>query len=70
MKKTSTMIYIEAKDIMYDAPLPNPVEVCDLDKNYIKHVHCNGAKFHLLSWDSNGRHCSEKNCIVNKMHNK
>lgn len=31
-----------------------------------KHIICNGARFHVLSWDSNGAKCSEENCEVNK----
>lgn len=37
------------------------------DSKYIKHVSCHGARFHVLWWNSNGVHCSEKDCIVNKL---
>lgn len=36
------------------------------DPNYVKHVQCDGARFHVIHWDSNGSHCSCKNCIINK----
>jgi len=36
------------------------------DPIYIKHIHCEGARYHALSWDSKGAHCSESKCIVNK----
>ena len=36
------------------------------DSNYIKHVVCEGARFHVIYWDTNGRHCSEPKCIINK----
>ena len=39
---------------------------CDTDKNYIKHVYCDGARFHVISFSNLGEHCSEKNCIINK----
>lgn len=32
---------------------------------FVKHVHCEGARFHVLSWDGDGRRCSVKNCVVN-----
>jgi hypothetical protein len=31
-----------------------------------KHIVCEGARFHVISWDSQGEHCSEPNCEVNK----
>lgn len=36
------------------------------DPNYIKHVRCEGARFHVLSWSTKGTNCSEERCIVNK----
>ena len=36
------------------------------DPKFIKHIRCEGARFHVLSWDSNGTHCSEPDCIINK----
>lgn len=40
------------------------------DPNYIKHVRCEGARFHVISWhlrnNRAGMQCSEKDCIVNK----
>ena len=30
-----------------------------------KHVVCDGARFHVLSWDTFGEQCSEKNCEIN-----
>jgi hypothetical protein len=39
-------------------------------KKWVKHVFCDGARFHVMSWSSgpNGarRHCSEKDCVVNR----
>ena len=43
-----------------------PVEPAKSDEKYVKHVICEGAHFHVLSWSTKGTHCSEKNCIVNK----
>ena len=36
------------------------------DPKYVKHVSCEGARFHVLHWDDNGSHCSEPKCIANK----
>ncbi len=30
-----------------------------------EHIICEGARFHVLHWDSNGTHCSVKNCEKN-----
>jgi len=35
-----------------------------------KHIIKKGARYHVLSWDTNGRHCSEPNCEVNKKNPK
>lgn len=31
-----------------------------------KHIVCDGARYHVLSWNSNGERCSCKNCEINK----
>jgi len=33
---------------------------------WIKHITEEGSRRHVLRWDSQGRHCSEPNCEVNK----
>ena len=42
-----------------------PVEKA-IDPNYIKHVICEDARFHVPWCDTNGEHCSEPKCIINK----
>jgi hypothetical protein len=32
----------------------------------VHHLHCNGSRRHILDWDANGRHCSVKECEINK----
>jgi hypothetical protein len=32
----------------------------------VQHVYCDGARFHVLSWSTQGRHCSEPDCEVNR----
>jgi len=34
----------------------------------LEHVHCEGARFHVLWWDTRGEHCSEPECEVNLPH--
>jgi hypothetical protein len=36
------------------------------DPRFVKHVRCEGARFHVLWWSSQGCHCSEPRCIINK----
>lgn len=33
---------------------------------YIKHVFCDGARFHVVSWSTLGAYCSHPRCIINK----
>ena len=50
------------------------VEVPDLwiydpeynDDGTEKHIVCDGARFHVVSWDANGARCSEPNCEMNR----
>ena len=37
----------------------------DLRKPSVKHVHEDGARFHVLSWDDFGEHCSQPQCEKN-----
>jgi len=48
-----------------------PREKINENEKWIKHVRCNGARFHILSWlltiDGKGVcRCSEPDCIYNK----
>ncbi len=31
-----------------------------------KHIFVEGARYHVLWWDSNGKHCSVPNCEINR----
>jgi len=35
-----------------------------------KHIVQDGARFHVLSWNTIGTRCSEPNCEVNKVYNE
>ena len=39
------------------------------DDGIERHIICNGARFHVVSWDSKGEKCSEPNCEINKRRN-
>jgi|WetSurSiteA1Bulk_404760.scaffolds.fasta_scaffold12020_2 hypothetical protein len=48
-----------------------PREKVNPDEKWIKHVHCDGARFHVLAWyfmyDGTVKcKCSEPDCIYNK----
>lgn len=30
-----------------------------------KHIICEGARYHVISYDTLGRHCSEEKCEIN-----
>lgn len=32
---------------------------------HLKHIYCDSARFHVLSWSSRGMHCSEPECEIN-----
>ena len=37
----------------------------DCGQKMEKHIVCEGARFHVLSWGSDGKHCSAPNCEYN-----
>jgi hypothetical protein len=44
-------------------------DICEemmADSKWIPHIIKEGSREHVVCWDSNGRHCSEPNCEVNK----
>lgn len=51
--------------IFIDDPRDMPPHV-EHEPGWIKHVVCEGARFHVPYWDYNGTHCSEPRCIINK----
>ena len=56
-------IFMEYEDLKFGNV---PREPAESDPEYVKHVHCEGARFHVLWYDTNGKHCSEKDCIINR----
>lgn len=57
-------IFIDSKHL--DKYFSVPIVPAEEDEDYIKHVHCEGAHFHVLSYTNNGIRCSEPKCIKNK----
>jgi len=55
--------------MIVDDPLTQP-PVVELEDGWIKHVSCNGARWHVQSWSTDGvkctTRCSEPRCIINK----
>lgn len=37
---------------------------------WVPHIYSEGARFHVLSWDTHGAHCSEPRCEMNRPHAK
>ena len=69
MWQTDTEIFYKDIDEVNQYFIPR--EIVTEGKPWIKHVHCNGARFHVLSYHGkyNGEceiRCSEKDCIYNK----
>lgn len=63
MKPVTDTIYVDPKNL--DSWFIPPRELTS-DPRFIKHVECEGARFHVVWWDTEGTHCSEKDCTLNK----
>jgi len=50
------------KEIPKYSPPPTPTS----DPNYVKHIDCDGARFHVIYYAHGRKFCSERNCILNK----
>lgn len=37
---------------------------------WVKHILKEGSRWHVICYDTNGRHCNVKNCEINKPENK
>jgi len=52
----------EAKMIAKDEEITEKLN----DSDYVEHVICEGSYGHVLSYSTEGIHCSEPRCITNK----
>ncbi len=59
-------IFADVRQVIWNPWYCPPQEPSEQDSNFIKHVYCEGARFHVLKWDNTGRHCSDPRCIINK----
>ena len=57
------VVNVAKEDSPYDAW--QPASSGGVVKHIFKHIVCDGAGYHVLSWDSYGERCSEPNCEVN-----
>ena len=57
-------IYLDPDDFS-PGPLQFVPRVTNEDGS-IQHVYCEGARFHVISWDILGQQCSEPDCEINK----
>ncbi len=52
-------VTLSFKRVVVDCPICHaPME---------KHIVCEGARFHVISWNNRGTHCSERNCETNHL---
>jgi hypothetical protein len=65
MKETEVMCEVGDTVYVTDPETMSPPRVPSSVPGYVKHVHCNGARFHVLSWVGSGRRCSEPECVEN-----
>jgi hypothetical protein len=57
---------IGRRSITIDDPHTLFVPRIKVDGEWLVHVRCEGATFHVISYSNLGQHCSEPMCIVNK----
>lgn len=43
-----------------------PINEIEKEDGTVQHLICNGSRRHVVSWDSNGTHCNEPRCEINK----
>lgn len=62
------MSFVHPNDIVQVpyATQPEPWPVPASDPDYVKHVQCDGARYHVVSYSSQGMRCSHPRCIMNK----
>jgi hypothetical protein len=68
MRESETEIFFSDADILR---IKKGVEMLfvpsvEVEGGWVKHVNCEGARFHVISWSTQGKHCSEPKCIINK----
>lgn len=51
---------------VYNSEREMPIFEIKKDDGSYEHLVCNGSRRHVLRWDSQGQHCSEPNCEINK----
>lgn len=47
-----------------------PIGEIEKEDGMVEHLICDGSRRHVLSWDTNGEHCSEPRCEINKPKSK
>lgn len=55
-------------DIMkfYNSEKDMPIGEIEREDDTVEHLSCNGSRRHVLWWDTNGEHCTEPRCEINK----
>ena len=50
----------------FNRPEEVPIREIKKDDGTVHHIICEGIRRHTLYWDSNGIHCSCKECEINQ----
>jgi len=65
MAKPGVFRYSDQNTVRLDRiPEWPPIEESSMP-GFIKHIQCEGARFHNLHWDALGIHCSDPRCVIN-----
>lgn len=49
--------------------IPEYINCKDCNVEMEKHINQEGARYHVLSWDTKGSHCSESSCEIHHKDN-
>lgn len=58
-------VFLNPKEFWADPFIASVPRIKNPDES-IQHVYLEGARFHVISWSTMGRHCSELDCEVNR----
>ena len=54
---------------IYNSKKDMPKGEIEKEDGTVEHLVCNGSRRHVLWWDTNGEHCIEPRCEINKKNN-
>lgn len=54
----------------YKTQTDMPIGELEKENGTVEHLVCQGSRRHVISYDTNGEHCSEPKCEINYKQNK